>query len=91
VFGPKKLTPKWSVSGTVDVYHPRVSSPALELRNHAAPRPYEAARSAQRHARKRLVSRLKQVRRRATRYEKRAAHFLAVRHLAATLLGLRDS
>jgi hypothetical protein len=26
-----------------------------------------------------------------TRYEKRAAHFLAVRHLAATLLGLRDS
>ena len=36
----------------------------------------------------RLVNRLKQSRRVATRYEKRAAHYLALRSLAAVLLWL---
>jgi transposase len=62
--------------------------PPRRKRRH--PRPYEAARYAQRHAIERLFSRLKQFRRIATRYEKLAAHFLAFVHLAATVLWLRD-
>jgi transposase len=58
-------------------------------RTRRQPRGYEAARYAQRHGSERLFSRLQQFRRVATRYEKRAAHFLAFVYLAATLLWLR--
>jgi transposase len=59
-------------------------------RTRRQPRGYDATRYAQRHGIERLFSRLKQLRRVATRYEKLAAHFLAFVHLAATLLWLRD-
>ena len=62
--------------------------PPRRKRRH--PRPYDAARYAQRHSIERLFSRLKQFRRVATRYDKLDTHFLAFVQLAATVLWLRD-
>ena len=62
--------------------------PPRRKRRH--PRPFDAARHAQRHPVERLFSRLKQFRRVATRYDKLEAHFLAFVPLAATVLWLRD-
>lgn len=60
--------------------------PPRRKRRH--PRPYDAARYAQRHPVERLFSRLKQFRRVATRYEKRAANYLAMLTIAAIVLWL---
>ena len=66
----------------------RAVIPPRRKRRH--PRPFDAARYAQRHPVERLFSRLKQFRRVATRYDKLDAHFLAFIHLAATVLWMRD-
>lgn len=55
-----------------------------------ASRAYYADRYVQRHPVERLFSRLKQFRRVATRYDRLDAHFLALIHVAATVLWLRD-
>lgn len=62
--------------------------PPRRKRRH--PRSYDAARYAQRHTIERLINRLKQFRRLATRYDKLDLYFLAFVHLAATVLWLRD-
>ncbi|WP_369810670.1 IS5 family transposase [Hymenobacter cheonanensis] len=59
-------------------------------RKRRLPRAYDTARYAQPHPVERLFSRLKQFRRVVTRNDKLAAHFLALVHLAATVLWLRD-
>lgn len=62
--------------------------PPRRKRRH--PRAYDAARYAQRQPVERLFSRLKQLRRVATSYDKVDVHFLAFVQLAAAVLWLRD-
>jgi transposase len=57
-------------------------------RNRLDPEPLDVAAYRERNRVERLVGRLKQCRRVATRYEKRAVHFLAMVTIAAILLWL---
>jgi transposase len=82
------LTPAYVVANRAYDSDPLVAARATRgigavlppRRNRRHPRPYQAARYAQRQAIERLFSRLKHFRRLATRYEK----------LAPTVLWLRD-
>lgn len=56
--------------------------------NRKAPRPYDKELYKARHLIENLFAKLKQYRAIATRYDKRAAHFLGAIHLAAAVIWL---
>ena len=59
-------------------------------RHHRRRGPFDHAAYRQRNQVERLFARIKQFRRLATRYEKLAAHYLAIVTLAATVIWLRE-